>query len=117
MVNENKALYWVWLTQCFSVSSPKVIELLDKTDPETFYKEKTAYSFLNQNDMRAVTTVSLERAQMILDRCQKLGVQVITMEVASSTAVTGMKIAINLRLLIFFFASVIVSYSFYAVQQ
>lgn len=43
--------------------------------------------------------------------------QVITMEVASSTAVTGMKIAINLRLLIFFFASVIVSYSFYAVQQ
>lgn len=80
MVNENKALYWVWLTQCFSVSSPKVIELLDKTDPETFYKEKTAYSFLNQNDMRAVTTVSLERAQMILDRCQKLGVQVITME-------------------------------------
>ena len=52
MVNENKALYWVWLTQCFSVSSPKVIELLDKTDPETFYKEKTAYSFLNHSFSR-----------------------------------------------------------------
>ena len=38
--------------------------------------------------------------------------QVITMEVISSTAVTGRKIAMNLRLLIFFFASVIFSYSF-----
>ena len=80
MYDGNKTLYWVWLTQCFSTPSPKVIKLLDQTDPETFYNEKTAYPFLNQNDMRAVTTVSLERAQMILDRCEKLGIKVITMD-------------------------------------
>ena len=80
MFDEHKALYWVWLTQCFPTPSPKVIELLDQTDPETFYNEKTAYPFLNQNDMRAVSTVSLERAQLIVDRCKKLGVQIITME-------------------------------------
>ncbi len=80
MFDEHKALYWVWLTQCFPTPSPKVIELLDQTDPETFYNEKTAYPFLTQNDMRAVSTVSLERAQLIVDRCKRLGVQIVTME-------------------------------------
>ena len=79
-MDESKALYWVWMTQCFPTPSPKVIELLDRTDPETFYHEKTAYPFLSQNDVRAISTVSLERAQLILDRCKSLGVQVMTME-------------------------------------
>ncbi len=80
MDKQDSVLYWIWLTQCFPIPSSKVTQILDQTDPVTFYKEKQHFSFLSEQDMRTVSTISLERAQMILEDCRKAGGRVITLD-------------------------------------
>ena len=80
MDKQDSTLYWIWLTQCFPIPSSKVTQILDQTDPVTFYKERTPYPFLTAQDMKTVSTISLERAQMILDDTKKAGGRVITLE-------------------------------------
>lgn len=80
MEQKSKAVYWVWLSLCFPVACERVVALLEETDPETFYREKTAYPFLKPDDLKAVETVSLERAEMVIRKCEKAGGRVLTME-------------------------------------
>lgn len=80
MEQNSKAIYWVWLSLCFPVASERVAALLEETDPETFYHEKTAYPFLKPADLQAIQTISLERAGMVLEKCEKAGAKVLTME-------------------------------------
>ena len=80
MEQKSKAVYWVWLSLCFPVACERVVALLEETDPETFYREKTAYPFLKPDDLKAVETVALERAEMVSRKCEKAGGRVLTME-------------------------------------
>lgn len=80
MRDQKKILYWVWLSLCFPPACSRLVELLNQTDPETYYKERTPYSFLKPEDIKACTTVSLERAQTVIERCRELGVDILTME-------------------------------------
>ena len=80
MEQKSKAVYWVWLSLCFPVACERVVALLEETDPETFYREKTAYPFLKPDDLKAVETVSIERAEMVIRKCEKAGGRVLTME-------------------------------------
>ena len=80
MEQKSKAVYWVWLSLCFPVACERVVALLEETDPETFYREKTVYPFLKPDDLKAVETVSLERAEMVIRKCEKAGGRVLTME-------------------------------------
>ena len=80
MAVNDKTRYWVWLSLCFPTACERLVELLEQTDPETFYHEKTSYPFLKPEDMTAVQSVSLERAEMVLEKCEKLGAKVLTME-------------------------------------
>jgi DNA processing protein len=75
-----KTLYWVWLTLCFPPACERMVDILDETDPVTFYRERPAYSFLRPGDYQVFNTVSLEQAQAVLDRCKALQVDILTME-------------------------------------
>ncbi len=80
MRDQKKTLYWVWLSLCFPPACPRLIELLNETDPETFYKERTPYPFLKPEDIKTCTSVSLERAQAVIERCRELQADILTME-------------------------------------
>lgn len=80
MEQNSKALYWVWLSLCFPPACERLVALLEETDPEVFYHEKTAYPFLKPADLTAVQTVSLERAGLAMERCERAGGRVVTME-------------------------------------
>ena len=80
MKQNSKALYWVWLSLCFPPACERLIAILEETDPETFYHEKTAYPFLKPADLTAVQTISLERAELAVRRCEKAGGWIVTIE-------------------------------------
>ena len=72
MEQKSKAVYWVWLSLCFPVACERVVALLEETDPETFYRGKDGLlPFLKPDDLKAVETVSLERAEMVIRKCEK----------------------------------------------
>ena len=80
MRDQKKLLYWVWLSLCFPPACERLCMLLEETDPETFYRERTSYPFLRSNDYHTFKAVSLERAQAVIERCRQIGAEIVTMD-------------------------------------
>lgn len=80
MRDQKKLLYWIWLSLCFPPDCERLSLLLEQTDPETFYQQRTTYPFLRPGDYRAFGAVSLERAQAAIDRCKQIGADIITLD-------------------------------------
>lgn len=79
---DNRLVYWVWLTLCFPAGSRKMKKLLDEADPQGIYEDRDelTFSFLNEQELRRMQTISLGSAEKVLDDCRKLGVHIVTME-------------------------------------
>ncbi|MGI5894781.1 MAG: DNA-processing protein DprA [Candidatus Merdivicinus sp.] len=82
---EERLRYWIWLSQCFSYGSPKPLELIEAgADPERLYQEgreyRESFGVLNTRDLSRMERISLERADVILDNCQKQNIWAISWE-------------------------------------
>lgn len=80
--------YWVWLSQCFSYGSNKPCELLEKgASPEDLYEKgrefRKSLGILSPKDLNRMDTVSMERAELILDKCREENIWVICLEDAA----------------------------------
>lgn len=77
--------YWVWFSQCFPYGSDKISRFLEAgADPEKLCLEgreyRRSFGILTQKELDRLDHVSLERADLILDDCEKLGIWAVSME-------------------------------------
>lgn len=79
---DDKLLYWVWMTLCFPPGSRRMLQLLQRMRPEELYQNRNASSlpFLGPVDQSRIRGVSLEQAEKVLADCQRLKVDLVTME-------------------------------------
>ncbi len=75
--------YWVWLSEALPKGSHSVHRVLEHfEDPKAFYeqakaKKETALSLLTPKERTGLLQTSLERADRILEACEKHGVRVL----------------------------------------
>lgn len=79
----NEKLYWVWLSLIFPAGSDKPNEILMSVEsPVEFYnmaaEEMNKFCFLTEKDVKQIKTVSLERAQLVIDRCEQFKIDIVT---------------------------------------
>lgn len=77
-------LYWIWLSLLFGYGSDKPNQILMQYEtPEEFYncsaQDMFKLGFLTEKDVKTIKTVSLARAQKIIDDCEKLKIDIVTM--------------------------------------
>ena len=77
--------YWVWLSQCFSYGSGKLGRLVEAgADPEKLCLEgreyRKSFGFLDENDLNRLAHVSIERADLILEDCEKKKIWAVSIE-------------------------------------
>lgn len=80
----NEKLFWVWLSLIFPCGSDKPNEILmGHNSPEEFYNltsaEMLKLCYLTEKDVKLIKTVSIERAQLVIADCEKLGIDIVTM--------------------------------------
>ena len=77
---DNRA-YWIWLSLCFSYGSGKPQQLAESEDIVSIYENREticeSVDYLTPRDGDKLRKISLERAQLILERCDELEVRVI----------------------------------------
>ena len=78
----DKVLYWIWLTLCFPPANRRMLLALEHMDPEALYEKRQdpGLPFLTSADLHRLRTVSLASAEKVLTDCQKLEVELLTME-------------------------------------
>lgn len=77
-------LYWIWLSLIFNYGSDKPNEiLLNYQSPEDFYNltsdQMLKLGFLTRKDVKNIKAVSLERAKIIIEDCEKNDINIVTM--------------------------------------
>ena len=77
--------YWVWLSQCFSYGSGKLGRLVEAgADPEKLCLDgreyRKSFGFLDENDLNRLAHVSIERADLILEDCEKKKIWAVSIE-------------------------------------
>lgn len=80
----NDKLYWIWLSLLFHYGSDKPNEILMHYEtPEDFYKltseEMLSLGFLSEKEVKIIKAVSLARAEKIINDCEKLRIDIVTM--------------------------------------
>lgn len=79
---DNRA-YWTWLSLCFSYGSGKPQQLAESEEVVSIYENREticeSVDYLTTRDGERLRKISLERAQLILERCEELGVRVVTL--------------------------------------
>ena len=78
---EQQMLYWLWLTNCRSVSSIDITSLLEHFDTvEEIYKEKdfSAFGAIKPVARKALLDKSLKKAEDILEICRKKEITILT---------------------------------------
>lgn len=78
-------LYWVWLSLIFPAGSDKPNEILMSVEsPREFYdlsaEEMNKFCFLTEKDVKLIKIVSLERAQLVIDRCDQHNIDIVTFD-------------------------------------
>ena len=78
----NDKLYWVWLSQLFACGSQRPSQLLALCEsPEDLYhlseEELASFGVLTSAEIKAMKAVSLERARLILEKCEKCGIRIL----------------------------------------
>ncbi|MBQ7898164.1 MAG: DNA-protecting protein DprA [Clostridia bacterium] len=76
-----RLLYWVWITELFGFSSTKMAPVYYKFSPEEVYHatlDELAGAGICEETAQLLQNKSLDRAKKILDRCEKLGIKIIT---------------------------------------
>ena len=80
---DNRA-YWIWLSLCFSYGSGKPQQLVESEDIVSIYENREtlceSIDYLTSRDGARLQKISLERAQLILERCDELGVRVVSIK-------------------------------------
>ena len=76
--------YWVWLSTTRGLGSVKIAQLLDYFGtPENIYvaseKELTEGAHLSSKDLKELQNKSFDRTNEILERCDRLGIQIVMM--------------------------------------
>ena len=78
---DNRA-YWIWLSLCFSYGSGKPQQLVESEDIVSIYENREticeSVDYLTSRDGDRLQKISFERAQLILERCDELGVRVVS---------------------------------------
>lgn len=73
--------YWIWLSLCFSYGSGKPQQLAEAEDIISIYENREticeSVDYLMPRDGDRLRKISLERAHLILERCDELGVRVV----------------------------------------
>lgn len=78
---EQNTLYWLWLTNCRSVSCADITSLLEQFDSvEEIYKETDflAVTDIKPSARKAIADKSLKRAEAIFDTCSKKEITILT---------------------------------------
>lgn len=77
-------IYWVWLSQVFNIGSRRPLEILSEfSNPKNFYEKiqnNEKIEFLSTKHIVNARKTSLQRAIMIIERCEKLNIKIINME-------------------------------------
>lgn len=80
---DNRA-YWIWLSLCFSYGSGKPQQLVEAEDIVSIYEKREticeSVDYLTSRDGDKLRKISLERAKLVLERCEELKIRVITLE-------------------------------------
>ncbi len=76
--------YWVWLSNLRGLGGVKIAQLLDYFGtPENIYsapeKELSEAARLSERDLKELRDKSFDRANQILERCDRLGIRIVTM--------------------------------------
>ena len=73
--------YWIWLSLCFSYGSGKPQQLAEAEEIVSIYENREticeSVDYLTPRDGDRLRKISLERAQIILERCDSLHVRVV----------------------------------------
>lgn len=77
--------YWIWLSQCFSYGNDKPCKLLEKgASPKDLFEKgrafRESFGVLSTKDLNRMDTVSMERAELILEKCREENIWVICLE-------------------------------------
>lgn len=77
--------YWVWLSQCFPCGSDTPCKLLEKgASPEELFEKGRAFreslGVLSTRELNRMDKVSMERVNLILEKCQEEAIWVISLE-------------------------------------
>ena len=79
--------YWLWLTTRQGMTAGKVLLLLDHfaTPERLYYADPEEYALLplNEHQRRGLEDKSMDRPEKILDDCQRLGVDIMTLRDAA----------------------------------
>lgn len=80
---DNRA-YWIWLSLCFSYGSGKPQQLVESEDIVSIYENREtlceSIDYLTPRDGARLQKISLERAKLVLERCDELGVRVVSIK-------------------------------------
>ena len=76
-------VYWIWLSLCFSYGSGKPQQLVESEDAASIYERREticqSVDYLTSRDGEKLRKISLERAALILERCEKLNIRVVSL--------------------------------------
>ncbi len=79
--------YWLWLTSCPGMTPGKVLMLLDHfvTPERIYYADREEYTLfsLTERQRRSLEDKSMDRPQKILADCERLGVDIMTLQDAA----------------------------------
>lgn len=77
-----KVIYWIWLSDCFSVGSGKPQQLVEEYDPEYVYNNVEEVCrkalYLTENNRNSLKKTSLKKAESIYKSTIEHGVRVVT---------------------------------------
>ncbi len=83
MTYNEKTIYYIWIQQVLGYGSPKVSTILNMySDIKKFYhisiEEKAMIGCFTQKEIQKLKDISLDKANVILENCEKLSYKIIT---------------------------------------
>ena len=81
----NDIIYYIWLSLCFPAGSYKLIEIVNEFDNlqvfyENYNKDKNVFQLLDDKDIERLNSVSLEKAERIIEKCKTENAAIITIK-------------------------------------
>lgn len=76
-----RLLYWVWMTELFEFSSTKIAPVYYKFSPEEAYHatlDELLGAGISEESAELLQNKSLDRARKILEKCERLGIKIVT---------------------------------------